>query len=105
MESLVDKMRSLQMQANLEWESGIVQAMANRKYIPTPLIILKELPKYYHNYKGIWYKYTPVKGNPTCSGIWEISESADDMTGYKATYNADIYRIDECIDKFFKDAK
>lgn len=65
------------------------------------LAMSRTSPKYYSQYKGVWYKYTPVQGNPTCSGMWELSESRDEMIGYSANYNADLFRIDQCFDKFF----
>jgi len=57
--------------------------------------------KYYSQYRGIWYKYTPLNRS-TISGIWVLSESRDDMCGASASYNGDIYRIDECFEEFFK---
>lgn len=57
--------------------------------------------KYYSRYKGIWYKYTPLNLSQI-TGVWELSESIDGMTGVCANFNADIYRIDQCFDKFFK---
>ena len=56
---------------------------------------------YYTQHKGIWYKYIELNCE-TISGIWALSESVDDMTGCSATYNADIYRIDECFEEFYK---
>jgi len=59
------------------------------------------MSKYYTQYKGIWYKYTPLNLS-TITGVWELSESRDDMLGASSNYNADIYRIDQCFDEFFK---
>lgn len=60
--------------------------------------------KYYTQYKGIYYRYREVNG-PSCSGVWDLSESEDDMYGNRVSYNADLFRIDECFEKFFKKIK
>lgn len=53
---------------------------------------------YYTQYKGIWYKFVPKSSDSYCN-IWSLSDTSDGM-GNIANYNADRYRIDQCLEMF-----
>lgn len=52
--------------------------------------------KFHSSYKGVFYQYVPEKN------IWKLADREDEM-GRLMTFNADVYRIDQCFDEFFKE--
>lgn len=56
------------------------------------------MQNYYHSYKGIFYKFIP-KGKSNID-VWQLSDDETDMVGNLATYNADVFRIDQCLAEF-----
>lgn len=53
-------------------------------------------------YKGIYYEYVPkTAANKNWCDVWMLYDNKE--TGYLATYNADIYRIDQCFEEYFKE--
>ena len=55
---------------------------------------------YYTHYKGVWYTYVE---NPHPKGIntWRLSDDYYDM-GKVMVFNAEIFRLDQCFERFFK---
>lgn len=52
--------------------------------------------RYYTRHKLIWYRYDPD------FNVWDLS---DDEFGWqnRRTFNADMYRIDQCLEIFEKE--
>lgn len=61
---------------------------------------LEEEAKLLQRYKDIFYRFRP--GNPDAGrvDIWIITDNPNWATASVAYYNADVYRVDECINLF-----
>lgn len=53
-----------------------------------------------NEYNGVYYWFEPRTESMSCDGVWHLSESIDNMKGASGTYNAEIYRLDECFEQF-----
>lgn len=55
--------------------------------------------EYYHEYKGIWYKYIPK--DKSGKSVWSLSDRSD-MNGNVMVIDASKYRLDQCIEMYLK---
>lgn len=55
-------------------------------------------------YKGIWYAFKKGSGL-FHTDSWVLSDSPDLNTASVAHYNADLYRLDQCIEMFKKELR
>jgi hypothetical protein len=59
--------------------------------------------RYYTHYRGVWYTFVH---NPYSGGVdtWRLSDDYFDF-GRVMIFNAEIYRLDQCFEKFFNSQK
>jgi len=51
----------------------------------------------YPQFKGVWYRYKVAETNPQSIPYWRL----EDEDGYAMIFNADVFRLDQCFEKFF----
>lgn len=57
--------------------------------------------KYYTQYKGWWYMYIPTIDPVNGINTWRLANRRNEMD-WVFIFNADLLRIDQCIEKAIK---
>lgn len=58
---------------------------------------------YYTEYKGIYYQFIPLPSNYGVD-VWKLSSTEDNMN-HVAWFDANKFRLDECIENFLEQLK